>query len=45
MKQENRETVILFSQVVRLNDNVNEQNFIFFYSLYRFVESLVLPAV
>lgn len=43
MKQENGEIVILFSQVVCLNDNVNEPNFI--YSLYCFVESLVLPVV
>lgn len=45
MKQENRETVILFSRVVCLSDNGNEPNFIFFYSLYCFVESLVLPVV
>lgn len=45
MKQENCEIVILFSQVVCLSDNGNELNFIFFSSLYCFVESLVLPVV
>lgn len=36
---------MLFGQVVRLSNNVKEPNFIFFYSLYCFVESLVLPVV